>query len=249
MTNNDNKRNIGIIGGKVSGGTQVQADWSQSDNTQPDYIKNKPTALSDFTNDEHFITNADVKNYKDFPEGWSKTGTMSDLISDINTDSNATTGMSYMATVSFSDLPASLLQAEMKVDVMDDDENLGKNILFTITSSDTAPYHWEYTSAYGASGTWRGFVVSSQLATVATSGSYNDLSNTPTIPDAPVQSDWNEADTSSLAYIANKPTIPTVPSNIVTGESQSYTIWTGNQSQYDNLGSYSSTTVYLITAS
>jgi hypothetical protein len=49
------------------------------------------------------------------------------------------------------------------------------------------------------------------LATVATSGSYNDLSNTPTIPAAPVQSDWNESDTSSLAYIANKPTIPASP--------------------------------------
>ncbi|MCR4917723.1 MAG: hypothetical protein K5912_02135, partial [Alphaproteobacteria bacterium] len=46
------------------------------------------------------------------------------------------------------------------------------------------------------------------LATVATSGSYNDLIDTPTIPAAQVQSNWNEADTSSKAYIQNKPTIP-----------------------------------------
>ena len=58
------------------------------------------------------------------------------------------------------------------------------------------------------------------LATVATSGDYNDLQNKPTIPAAPVQSDWNEADSSSLAYINNKPTIP--PQQ-----------WFGTQAEYD----------------
>ena len=43
------------------------------------------------------------------------------------------------------------------------------------------------------------------LAAVATSGDYNDLSNTPSIPAAQVQSDWNA--TSGLAQILNKPTI------------------------------------------
>ena len=42
------------------------------------------------------------------------------------------------------------------------------------------------------------------LATVATSGSYNDLSNKPTIPAAQVNSDWNA--TSGVAQILNKPT-------------------------------------------
>lgn len=44
------------------------------------------------------------------------------------------------------------------------------------------------------------------LATVATSGSYNDLTNKPTIPAAQVNSDWNAS--SGLAQILNKPTIP-----------------------------------------
>lgn len=48
----------------------------------------------------------------------------------------------------------------------------------------------------------------SDLATVATSGSYNDLLNKPTIPAAQVNSDWN-AD-SGVAQILNKPTIPDV---------------------------------------
>ena len=45
------------------------------------------------------------------------------------------------------------------------------------------------------------------LATVATSGSYNDLTDKPTIP-GQVQSDWNQTDNSEADYIKNKPTIP-----------------------------------------
>ena len=39
------------------------------------------------------------------------------------------------------------------------------------------------------------------------------IKNKPTIPDAQVQSNWNETDTSSKAYIQNKPTIPASPVN------------------------------------
>ena len=46
------------------------------------------------------------------------------------------------------------------------------------------------------------------LATVATSGSYNDLSNKPSIPAAQVNSDWNAA--SGVAQILNKPSLATV---------------------------------------
>lgn len=34
----------------------AQSDWDQGDNLQPDYIKNKPTNVSDFTNDSQYIT-------------------------------------------------------------------------------------------------------------------------------------------------------------------------------------------------
>jgi hypothetical protein len=50
------------------------------------------------------------------------------------------------------------------------------------------------------------------LATVATSGSYGDLSNKPTIPAAQVNSDWNA--TSGVAEILHKPTIPTATSQL-----------------------------------
>lgn len=37
---------------------------------------------------------------------------------------------------------------------------------------------------------------------------YSNISDTPVIPDTPMQSDWDESDATSLAYIKNKPTIP-----------------------------------------
>lgn len=49
-------------------------------------------------------------------------------------------------------------------------------------------------------------IQSSDLATVATSGSYTDLNNRPSIPAAQVNSDWNA--TSGVAEILHKPTIP-----------------------------------------
>ena len=59
----------------------------------------------------------------------------------------------------------------------------------------------------GADGTST-YVEADDLATVATSGSYNDLSNKPTIPAAQVNSDWNAA--SGVAQILNKPTLAAV---------------------------------------
>lgn len=68
-------------------------------------------------------------------------------------------------------------------------------------------------NAYGVTGTidtdrlnLTGYVKSNSLATVATTGSYNDLINTPTIPAAQIQSDWAQATTTSVDYIKNKPT-------------------------------------------
>jgi hypothetical protein len=48
------------------------------------------------------------------------------------------------------------------------------------------------------------------LALVATSGDYDDLTNKPTIPAAQIQSDWNQSNNAALDYIKNKPTIPSV---------------------------------------
>lgn len=60
---------------------------------------------------------------------------------------------------------------------------------------------------------WNNKVGTTDLATVATSGSYNDLTNKPTIPAAQIQSDWSQSDNTKKDYIKNKPTIPAAQVN------------------------------------
>lgn len=96
----------------------------------------------------------------------------------------------------------------------------------------------------------------SDLATVATSGDYEDLTNKPTIPAAQVQSDWDEADNTEPSFIRNKPTIPgpevfwatygtTTASEIQAAIANGKTVF----SLYDNalyvLANVSSTYIYL----
>ena len=77
--------------------------------------------------------------------------------------------------------------------------NVTANIVVPTKTSDLTNDGSDNTSTY---------VESDELATVATSGSYNDLSNKPTIPAAQVNSDWNS--TSGVSQILNKPTLATV---------------------------------------
>ena len=77
---------------------------------------------------------------------------------------------------------------------------------------------------------------------------YNHSQSThaPTNAEQNVQSNWNETNPSSDAYILNKPTIPSIPSNLVTGSSVSYIIWVGTQSQYDAITTKDNNTLYFI---
>lgn len=200
-----------------------------------------PTKLSQLQNDAGFITAQDASNTaivsvtanQPFPTSWPTYGTMSQLISAINNDNTATKGKIYLSTVSYNDMPSGISQAEMKVEIMEDDD-FGKNILFTVNSENVSPYRWEYLSAYGRTNQWRSYLPSTtslfsgdytdldnkpSLATVATSGSYNDLSNTPTIPTIPtnVSSFTNDAGylTGSNAY--TKDQVNTIIGNIGVG--------------------------------
>lgn len=64
----------------------------------------------------------------------------------------------------------------------------------------------------------------SDLAPVATSGDYDDLTNKPTIPAAQVQSDWNEADNTDPSFIKNKPAIPSAPGTLNTDNETAQTV-------------------------
>ena len=83
-----------------------------------------------------------------------------------------------------------------------------------IADADFVPYY-DYSAAARKKSTWANIIakIKAKLATVATTGSYNDLSNKPTIPAAQIQSDWNQTTTTAKDFIKNKPTIPSAQVN------------------------------------
>lgn len=164
----------------INGGEQVQSDWDETDPSSPAYIQhkptipeaqvnsdwnansgkaqilNKPTKLSDFTND--------IKTYREIPGTWDTSHSMEQLIASINADATAVVGMAYLGTVHLSDLPESMIQAELIIEVVSRLGNDGdKVIVFTFSSSNVSPYRWEYTSAYGALGAWRSWLVADDI--------------------------------------------------------------------------------------
>lgn len=178
-------------GGGVS---QIQSDWTQTDNTQVDFIKNKPTlgtmaaeTASDYTKTSGLANVAISGSYSDL----SNTPTIPDAVSGVNDGSNWTSITIGSVTKS---IPAAQVNSDWNA-VSGVTQILNKPTLGTM-AAETAS---DYTKTSG-------------LATVAISGSYADLSNTPTIPAAQIQSDWNQSDNTQLDFIKNKPSIPDVVS-------------------------------------
>ena len=106
-----------------------------------------------------------------------------------------------------------------------------------------------------------GYAKTADLATVATTGSYNDLTNKPTIPEAYTHPSTHPASMiTGLAKVAtsgsyddlsNKPNIPSIPTSLPANGGNAatvggYAIWTGTQTQYNAISNKSSTTIYLI---
>ena len=107
-------------------------------------------------------------------------------------------------------------------------------------------------------------LTTTQEQQITTAYNHSQSTHAPVNAEQNVQSNWNETNSSSDAYIknkpilstvatsgsyndlSNKPTIPSVPSNLVTGSSASYIIWIGTQTQYDNLPTKDNNTLYFI---
>lgn len=94
-----------------------------------------------------------------------------------------------------------------------------------------------------------GKVSASDLATVATSGSYNDLSNTPVIPTVPsmsynVSTDSSD-DTKTVSPHAVATYVQTNAIKPVSGTGLKY-IWKGTLTEYNAIDPHSADTVYFI---
>ena len=247
---------------------QVQADWSQTGTTEPDYIKNKPTNVSAFTNDAGYLVSSDIAGKADKTTTYTKTE-VDNLVSPKANSSDLATVATSGNYSDLSNTPATLTQTEVNTGT----DTTGKLVTAKIIKDtvDNAIYGGGSSSGtvitttnISSEGLSAGFAKSvqigtstpvttdangkislpaypdisgkansSDLATVATSGSYNDLSNTPTIVsgvkvgesgstispvdgiitipeiDSQIQSDWEQTTTTAKDYIKNKPEVLT----------------------------------------
>ena len=74
--------------------------------------------------------------------------------------------------------------------------------------------------------TWNAKLWTNDVATVAITGSYNDLSDKPAIPAWQIQSDWTQTNTSAVDYIKHKPTIDSALSTTSTNAIQNWAVAT-----------------------
>lgn len=197
---------------------QIQSNWTQTNTASLDYIKNKPTLATVATSGSY----NDLSNKPTIP-------TVPTNVSSFTNDADYQSGTQVSTAIS--NAVGQITQFDYQV-VQTLPSTGVKGTIYLVSNSGTSPnvydeYIW---IVNGSSGTFEkigttevdlsGYVTDTELttalssytptsglATVATSGSYSDLSNKPTIPAAQVNSDWNA--TSGVAQILNKPTIPT----------------------------------------
>ena len=103
--------------------------------------------------------NLELSTYLTYPAGWPTTGTTKAFCDAIAADTSAVAGKAYLGEVTLSDLPESMANAEIVVEIMSGTTAANKIIKLTCSSGNTAPYLWQYT--YWNNGTnvsgWIGF--------------------------------------------------------------------------------------------
>lgn len=190
-----------IRSGAAAGSTAVQPADLATVATTGDYddLINKPTIptkTSDLTNDSGFITDADAP-VKDVQvegvsvvnaQGIAEISIPASGVLDVEVDGTSVVNAQGVAEI---DLSGYATTQALTTGLAGKQDTISD--LATIRSG----------AAEGATAVQPG-----DLATVATTGSYDDLSDKPTIPAAQVNSDWNS--NSGVSQILNKPQLSTV---------------------------------------
>lgn len=198
---------------------KVQSDWDETNPAEPSYIQNKPDlsiyALKDEIETGVFIgvytgTTETSTPYADYKSAWEDGKAV--FLSYTSGDFNLLLPMEAISddeilftrtvgSVSGNDY-GSIVNYLVSVSAEDD--------AYTFRSSSTGEeqVQSDWTEQDSASKAY--IQHKPNLATVATTGDYEDLSNKPTIPAAQVQSDWSQSDNTQVDYIKNKPSLATV---------------------------------------
>ena len=203
----------------LSNAGKVQSDWAETNSAEPSYILNKPDL-------SQYVLKSEIEDlkgvfigvytgveetttpYADYKSAWeagkavfltysTEDGELLLPMEDINDDRIIfTRTVGTVSNNSYGHVVNSYVQVSNEDEYTFYSADLGE---------DQVQSDWAQTNASAVD-----FIKNKpNLATVATSGSYNDLSDKPTIV-SPVQSNWTENDNTSLAYIQNKPNLATV---------------------------------------
>lgn len=186
---------------------QVQSNWSESDSSSKAYIQNKPSLAAVATSGSY----NDLSDKPSIPtqvqSDWAQSdSTAVDFIKNKPNLAAVATSGDYD---DLSNKPTIPVVPQMK-DLVE-----GMNIHITETAQGIE------ISAVGGTQVQSDWTEQDSsavdyiknkptLATVATSGSYTDLTDRPSIPAAQVQSDWTQSDNTAVDYIKNKPSLATV---------------------------------------
>ena len=132
----------------------------------------------------------DLDNTPDVPDGIS----LSLNTSTYEITATLKKGNTTIATSTAIDLPLETMVVSGSYD------STNKKVILTLKNGQTVEF--------SVADLVDGLVATSDLASVAFSGDYDDLLNKPSIADAQIPSDWNQTDSTKKDYIKNKPTIP-----------------------------------------
>ena len=198
---------------------KVQSDWDETNPAEPSYIQNKPDlsiyALKDEIETGAFIgvytgiTDTSTP-YADYKSAWEDGKAV--FLSYTSGDFNLLLPMEAISddeilftrtvgSVSGNDY-GSIVNYLVSVSAEDD------SYTFRSSSTGEEQVQSDWTEQDSTSKAY--IQHKPNLATVATTGDYEDLSNKPTIPAAQVQSDWSQSDNTQVDYIKNKPNLATV---------------------------------------
>ena len=217
-----------------------QCDYAGNDIQTTYATKNElPTATSDLTNDSGFITSSDVP-VKDVQVGGSSVVNAQGIaeisipptgVLDVEVDGSSVVNAQGVAEITLptftqvnADWDASSGVSEIlnkpdlsiyaeSIDLATVATSGSYNDLLDKPTIPAAQVNADWDSSSGVSEILNKpdlsiYAESSDLATVATSGSYNDLLDKPSIPSAQVNADWDA--TSGVSEILNKPNLATV---------------------------------------
>ena len=95
----------------------------------------------------------ELSTYLTYPAGWTTNSTTKAFCDSIAADTTATVGKAYLGEVTLNDMPASIGNAEIVVEIMNGTTAQNKIIKLILSSGNVSPYMWIYTYWNGGTNT------------------------------------------------------------------------------------------------